>query len=81
MKPYCKELDKFSALSKKIGAVPASFKLNCRLYDYSSEFGTKYLPSPSIDKFFFNIANVIYDFGLINLIGIMLVVVILRTGK
>lgn len=80
MKPYCKELDNFSSLSMEIGNVPASLKLNCTLYDYSG-FGTKYLPSESVDKFFSSIINVIHDFGLINLIGLMFVFVLLRTGK
>jgi hypothetical protein len=80
MKPYCNDLEDFDSLSIEIGEVPASYKLNCTLYDYS-EFGTKYLPSESVNVFGFNIISVISDFGLINLIGVMMVVIFIRSGK
>ena len=35
MKPYCNELEEFSSLSMEIGEVPASYELDCTLYDYS----------------------------------------------
>ena len=80
MKPYCNELGEFSSLSMEIGEVPASYKLDCTLYDYSG-FGTKYLPSESVNKFGSNIISMISDFGLVNLIGVMLVVIFIRSGK
>ena len=81
MKPYCQDLQEFPLLSNEIGAVPASLNLNCRLYDYPSGFGSRYLPSTSADKFFSNVAYVIADFGLFNLFGIMIIAIFIRIRK
>ena len=82
MKSYCYDLEEFPDLSKEIGDIPASFQLDCTLYDYSGPgFSTKYLPSDSVDKFGSNIISVMSDFGLINLIGLMLIFMFIRSGK
>lgn len=80
MKPYCNDKEEFSSLSREIGDVPASFELDCNLYNYSG-FGTKYLPSISVNNFSSNIISAMSDFGLINLIGVMLVLIFIRSGK
>ena len=80
MKLYCNDLEDFPSLSKEIGEVPASYKLNCTLYDYSG-LGTKYLPSESVNKFGANVISTMSDFGLINLVGLMMVVIFIRSGR
>lgn len=80
MKPYCNDLEEFSSLSSEIGNVPASFELDCSLYDYSG-FGIKYLPSVSVNNFSSNIISMMSDFGLMNLIGLMLVLIFIRSDK
>lgn len=80
MKPYCNDVDDFPSLSEEIGDFPASFELNCILYDYSG-FETKYLPSASVNEFGSNVIGVISGFGLFELIGIMLALIFLVGAK
>lgn len=80
MKFYCNELEEFFLLLMEIGEVFVLYKLDCILYDYFG-FGIKYLLSELVNKFGFNIISMIFDFGLVNLIGVMLVVIFIRSGK
>lgn len=80
MKFYCNDLEDFFLLLKEIGEVFVLYKLNCILYDYFG-FGIKYLLSELVNKFGVNVISIMFDFGLINLVGLMMVVIFIRSGK